>query len=260
MPAPRAKPNLDHPTLKFVKEAFGDRKLRATEFRGQSTLIVEPGDLHRVMKVLRTHDQTSYDFLSDIVGIDYMNYPATTLGRFGVVYILVSTSRDDRFYVKVFLDPSLPGRERIFAERNWHGTEAHMRVVRGNRYKLILNGFPERQFPITGNYPRMGAWRELLRLKQQGELTRAQARLFEYPRPAVEFYDIQKDPHELNNLAYDLAYRKQIDAYISELRAWQAKTGDHAPYEKPILPDLLDRKTGLRLQRKMTHAQWPRGE
>jgi len=39
-------PNLDHPTFARVKEAFPAKRFRATEFRGQSTLIVEPEDLH----------------------------------------------------------------------------------------------------------------------------------------------------------------------------------------------------------------------
>jgi len=102
------QPNLDHPTLGLVKELFPEARLRATEFRGRSTLIVEPKDLHRVMRTLRDHERARYDFLSDVVGIDYLRYPAQTVGRFGVVYILVSYARDDRFYVKTFLDPSRP--------------------------------------------------------------------------------------------------------------------------------------------------------
>ena len=38
MPTPT--PNLDHPTLPLVKDAFPDVKLMATEFRGQTTLVV----------------------------------------------------------------------------------------------------------------------------------------------------------------------------------------------------------------------------
>jgi len=163
-----------------------------------------------------------------------------------------------RSMVDLFEDPTKPGRERVFAERNWHGTEAHMRMIRGPKYKLILNGFPELQFPITGNYPRMAAWRELLRLKQEDKLTPAQSRIFEFPRPIVEFYDLEKDPYELNNLAYHLEYRHLIAEYIRELRDWQKATGDHLPYERPRLPDLVDRSTGIRLQREMTHAVWPR--
>jgi NADH-quinone oxidoreductase subunit C len=101
-------PNLDHPTLKVVKEAFPGRRLRATEFRGQTTLIVEPGDLHEVMQFLRDDERCQYNFLSDVFGIDYLNYPTETLGRFAVTYILCSYPRTDRLFVKTHLDPSLP--------------------------------------------------------------------------------------------------------------------------------------------------------
>lgn len=103
-----ATPNLDHPTFKVVKEAFPAKKFRATEFRGQSTLIVEPGDLHEVMRFLKSDPRTDYNFLSDVAGIDYLNYPAKQIGRFAVVYNLICFARDDRFFVKVFLDPSRP--------------------------------------------------------------------------------------------------------------------------------------------------------
>jgi NADH-quinone oxidoreductase subunit C len=100
--------NLDHPTFAAVKSAFPGKKLRATEFRNQSTLIVEPGDLHAVMAFLKADPATDYNFLSDVAGIDYLNYPAVTIGRFAVLYNLICFARDDRFFVKVFLDPSIP--------------------------------------------------------------------------------------------------------------------------------------------------------
>lgn len=103
-----AAPTLEHPVFALVKSAFPDRKFRATEFRGQSALIVEPSDAHEVLAFLKANPRTSYDFLSDIAGIDYLGYPAKTIGRFAVVYNLVSFERADRFFVKVFLNPSLP--------------------------------------------------------------------------------------------------------------------------------------------------------
>lgn len=102
------KPNLDHPVLPLVKRAFPDRKLRATEFRGQTTLIVEPKDLHDVLRFLRDDDGCDFDFLSDIAGVDYLNYPAETIGRFGVIYNLCSYKRTDRLFVKTYVDPSIP--------------------------------------------------------------------------------------------------------------------------------------------------------
>ncbi len=103
-----ASPHLDHPVFAIVKEAFPGRRLRGTEFRGQSTLVVEPGDLHAVLRFLRDDERCAFDFLSDVVGIDYLGYPAALPGRFAVVYILESTSRNDLFFVKTFLNPSVP--------------------------------------------------------------------------------------------------------------------------------------------------------
>jgi NADH-quinone oxidoreductase subunit C len=107
-PAPTPAPKLDHPTFGLVKAAFPGVRFRATEFRGQSTLIVEPADLLKVMTFLRDDSRAAYNFLSDVIGIDYLSYPTKTIGRFAVVYNLCSYSRDDRFFVKTFLDPSMP--------------------------------------------------------------------------------------------------------------------------------------------------------
>lgn len=104
---PQTAVTIDHPVFKVVKEAFPGKTFRATEFRGQSTLIVEPADLHEVMKFLRDDPRCAYNFLSDVAGVDYLNYPAKTIGRFAVVYNLLAFGRDDRFFVKVFLNPSM---------------------------------------------------------------------------------------------------------------------------------------------------------
>jgi NADH-quinone oxidoreductase subunit C len=103
---PTTAPN--HPVLAFVKERFPDRTLRAAEFRGDTTLIVEPADLHDVLSFLRDDPRCRFDFLSDVIGIDYLNYPAPTIGRFAVVYLLCSYPRTDRLAVKVYLNPSIP--------------------------------------------------------------------------------------------------------------------------------------------------------
>ena len=99
-------PTLDHPTLARVKAAFPGVRLQATEFRQQTTLIAPAENLHAVMRYLRDDPECDYDFLSDVVGVDYLGYPARTQGRFAVVYLLASYARGRRFAVKVLLDPS----------------------------------------------------------------------------------------------------------------------------------------------------------
>ncbi|MFI4883007.1 MAG: NADH-quinone oxidoreductase subunit C [Phycisphaerales bacterium JB064] len=99
-------PTLDHPNFKAVKDAFGSAKLGGTEFRGQSTLYVEPKDAHAVLAFLK--NTRGYDFLADVAGIDYLNYPGDMPGRFAVLYNLTNTKTEDRFFVKTFVDPTLP--------------------------------------------------------------------------------------------------------------------------------------------------------
>ncbi|MDX2148791.1 MAG: NADH-quinone oxidoreductase subunit C [Planctomycetota bacterium] len=106
--ASSAAARLQHPTFAIVKNALSGRTFRGTEFRGQSTLVVEPRDLHDVLSLLKTDPRCDYNFLSDVIGIDYLSYPALTVGRFAVIYNLISFARDDRFFVKTFLNPSLP--------------------------------------------------------------------------------------------------------------------------------------------------------
>ncbi len=60
------------------------------------------------MAFLRNDERCTFDLLSDVVGVDYLNYPSPTPARFAVVYNLISTQRNDRFFVKVCLDPSIP--------------------------------------------------------------------------------------------------------------------------------------------------------
>ncbi len=100
------KPNLDHPTLPLVKERFPGVRFLATEFRGQTTLIVPKENLHEVMQFLRDDERCAYNFLSDVLGVDYLNYPDAA-GRFGVVYLLLSHKHNRRLHVKVLLNPSI---------------------------------------------------------------------------------------------------------------------------------------------------------
>ena len=102
--------SLDHPALVQVKARFGDVKLLASDFRGQTTLVVPKEQAHDVLALLRSAEGGGYDYLSEVVGVDYLDYPASPggpEGRFAVVYGLVSTASNQRLFVKVMLDPSI---------------------------------------------------------------------------------------------------------------------------------------------------------
>jgi NADH-quinone oxidoreductase subunit C len=98
----------DQAVLAGVRSKFPAAKLSAARFRGQTTLIVEPADAHAVLAHLKSRAGGGCNFLSDIVGIDYKDYPAPQPGRFAVVYLLHSHERDARLFVKTHLSPTLP--------------------------------------------------------------------------------------------------------------------------------------------------------
>ncbi|MCZ6494121.1 MAG: NADH-quinone oxidoreductase subunit C [Planctomycetota bacterium] len=168
-----AKANLDHPTLALVKVAFTDIKFKATEFRGQTTLIVPAERLHTVMRYLRDDPECDYNFLSDVVGIDYLGYPAKTLGRFAIVYLLINYEHGRRLAVKVFLDPTVdtsgiepdPALEVDSVTDIWPGAEWPEREVYdmfGIRFRnhpdlrriLMWKDYPAH--PLRKDYPLRG--------------------------------------------------------------------------------------------------------
>lgn len=103
-------PNLDHPTLGLLKKQFPNVKFLATEFRGQTTVVLPKENLVEVSTFLRDDQRCQYKFLSDVAGVDYLNYPAKTIasmGRFAVIYNLVSREMDLRIFLKVMLNPTL---------------------------------------------------------------------------------------------------------------------------------------------------------
>jgi NADH/F420H2 dehydrogenase subunit C len=114
-----------------------DGRLLATEFRGQSTLVVPPKDVHDVLRYLRDDPECDYNFLVDVTAADYLGYPAETPGRFAVVYLLLSHAHDRRLTVKTFLDPTVdttgtepdPALEVPSVTDIWPGAEWREREV-----------------------------------------------------------------------------------------------------------------------------------
>ncbi len=168
-----ARPHLDHPTLPLVKTAFGGVAFRATEFRAQTTLIVPPEHLHPVLRYLRDDPACDYNFLSDVVGVDYLDYPAEVPRRFAVVYLLASFAQGRRLAVKVLLDPSRdtsgiepdPALELDSVSDIWPGAEWPEREVYdmfGIRFRnhpdlrrlLLWKDYPAH--PLRKDYPLRG--------------------------------------------------------------------------------------------------------
>ena len=56
-------------------------------------------------------------------------------------------------------------------------------------------------------------------------------------RPAEELYDLEKDPHQVNNLAGDPAFAEELKKHRDLLNTWIKDTGDKG--EQPEAEDQL---------------------
>ena len=131
--------------------------------------------------------------------------------------------------ISLFSD-AVKNRQYIFAARDRMGsTHDAMRMIRSKRYKLIHNLMPERAWlQFSGykedNYPMLA---EMNVLNMLGKLNADQARFFAPQKPEFEFYDIQHDPHELQNLAEDPTHAAVMAEMLAELHRWRASINDH---------------------------------
>ncbi|MDP7006474.1 MAG: NADH-quinone oxidoreductase subunit C [Phycisphaerales bacterium] len=163
----------NHPTIEIVKESLGNIQLRTTSFRGDTTLIADPKDVHRLLRFLRDDPSCNYDLLCDVTAVDYLDYPTATIGRFAVVWILANTDLAMRICVKTFLNPSMDtsGIEddpALYIDSStdiWEGAEWREREIFdmfGIRFRnhpdlrriLMWKDFPAH--PLRKDYPLQG--------------------------------------------------------------------------------------------------------
>jgi N-sulfoglucosamine sulfohydrolase len=136
-----------------------------------------------------------------------------------------------------FLGKQDKRREFIFAARDrCDGTVDRIRCVRTKRYKYIRNFMPERPYMQfnsykTHSYPTVALMQVL---HKQGKLTPAQARFVAPTKPREEWYDLQVDPFELNNLADQADPPGILDKLRKRLDQWMVETDDKGRFpEEP---------------------------
>ncbi len=146
------------------------------------------------------------------------------------VLSLAGVEIPDNIHGKAFLGAQKADsvRKYVFAGRDRMDNKYDMiRAVRDDRYKFIKNYDHEKPYtqPIEFMY-QMPMMREILALEEAGKLNKTQSYWLFDTKPEVEFYDLENDPHELNNLAAEAQYSDKIAEMEKELKAWQGEFGD----------------------------------
>lgn len=125
-------------------------------------------------------------------------------------------------------------REYIHAAADrFDGFTDAIRAVRDERFKYIRNYRPEQGYYLPVVYrERIPTMRELLRLREAGELDEYQAQWFRTSKPPEELFDCQNDPHELHNIIDDPEYADKLAELRAEMDRWLEAIGD-----QPNLPE-----------------------
>ena len=98
-----------------------------------------------------------------------------------------------------------------------------IRSVSDGRYRYIVNLTPEAKFQNTEVFsPLFKQW------EAKGETdkhAREMTHKYQY-RPAIELYDVEKDPYCMKNLADDPNYKTKINELDKQLKGWMKYCGD----------------------------------
>ena len=128
----------------------------------QICVRVPAANLLEVMQFLRTDEACLFEQLCDLTCVDYLNFPDAT-DRFAVVYSLLSLTRNDRLWLKCWVndpDPEVPSVVGI-----WKGAEWQEREV-WDMFGIRFGGHPDlrriltweafKAHPLRKDYPLRG--------------------------------------------------------------------------------------------------------
>ncbi len=130
----------------------------------------------------------------------------------------------------LFAKDYVPRQYVISARDRCDYTIDHIRTLRTEKYRYIKNFLTDRPW-LQPQYRDGRDFLEVVRkMYKAGELNPTQARFFGPKRPAEELYDMEKDPHQINNLADDPAYSKVMTEHRKILNDWMKRTDDKGRY------------------------------
>jgi N-sulfoglucosamine sulfohydrolase len=133
-------------------------------------------------------------------------------------------------------------RKYIYAARDRMDSEYDMvRAVRDRQFKYLKNYQPEKSYYQNIAFRlQQDMMKEILRLKDAGQLNPTQMLWFRPTKPTEELYDLSADPYEFTNLAENPNYKTKLDELRKAHLDWQKEYGDKGFIpEKEIVAQML---------------------
>jgi NADH-quinone oxidoreductase subunit C len=105
-----------------LQRELGDSVLSTEEFRGQTSVTLDPGAIVNACQMLRDDPDLDFDFLAALTAVDY--WPSEP--RFKIVYQLYSLANKEFIGLRAQLSnesPEIPTIESVYPNANWHERE-----------------------------------------------------------------------------------------------------------------------------------------
>jgi len=137
----------------------------------------------------------------------------------------------DRYHGKSWLhtldDTEATHWQTIFASHSFHEIQMYypMRVVRDSQYKLIWNIAHQLPYPFATDLWAASSWQAQFQQSQEAMYGQKTVKEYIY-RDRFEFFDINSDPYESNNLANEPQFAELLTEYKAILKQNQKLVGD----------------------------------
>jgi arylsulfatase A-like enzyme len=218
-------------TIIFIWSDHGNGLPRAKRWLYDSGTLVPL--IIRIPKKFRVAEQGRPNTIDDQF-VNFIDFGPTLLNLAGL-------SVPEHMQGQAFLGPNLPiKRKYIFGARQRIDENYDMvRSVRDTRYRYIRNFNSFNPYlPYLDYAERCNTMKEMRRLYAEGKLNDVQAQWMADRRPGQELYDLENDPWETKNLAYDAEY-ENVRKYLDEvLRNWMVETRDTGLLPEPFMKRL----------------------
>ncbi len=110
--------------VEMARGSLGDAVQDVIQFRGETTLVVDPAKIVDICLFFRDTEGLEYNFLSDVTAVDY--YPQEP--RFAMCYHLYSMIHNHRLRLKAYLpgdEPRIQSITGVWKAANFQEREAY---------------------------------------------------------------------------------------------------------------------------------------
>ena len=138
---------------------------------------------------------------------------------------------DNRFQGRSFMasleDPAGEGPSQVYASHTFHEITMYypMRVIRTNKWKFIYNLAWPLEYPSASDLWASPTWQSAYKDGRQAMYGQRTIEAY-LQRPRFELYDIENDPGETKNIAYEQKYWEIVEDLKEQLQRFMADTDD----------------------------------